>query len=73
MNKLLYGVIGPGLILASCGVSKKENTEEVRPPNIIYILADDLGFGDVSFQGQEKFSTPNIDRLAAGGLVFTSH
>jgi arylsulfatase A len=73
MNKLLYGAIGSGLLLASCGVSQKERTAEVRPPNIIYILADDLGFGDVSFQGQEKFSTPNIDRLAAGGLVFTSH
>ncbi len=43
------------------------------PPNIIYILADDLGYGDVSFQGQQKFKTPNIDRLASQGMVFTQH
>lgn len=42
-------------------------------PNIIYILADDLGYGDLSCYGQEKFSTPNIDRLAAEGMLFTQH
>ena len=44
-----------------------------QPPNIIYILADDLGYGDVGFNGQTKFSTPHIDRLAREGLVFTQH
>lgn len=43
------------------------------PPNIIYILADDLGYGDLSCYGQQKFTTPNIDRLAAGGVLFTQH
>lgn len=43
------------------------------PPNIIYILADDLGYGDVSFNGQTKLATPNIDRLAAEGMVFHQH
>ena len=42
-------------------------------PNIIYILADDLGYGDLSSYGQEKFQTPNIDRLAAEGMKFTNH
>ncbi|MHC4993783.1 MAG: arylsulfatase [Planctomycetota bacterium] len=42
-------------------------------PNIIYILADDLGYGDLSCYGQEKFATPHIDRLAAEGLKFTQH
>jgi arylsulfatase A-like enzyme len=41
-------------------------------PNIIYILADDLGYGDLSCYGQKRFSTPNIDRLAAEGIRFTS-
>jgi arylsulfatase A-like enzyme len=40
-------------------------------PNIIFILADDLGYGDPSVYGQRKFRTPNIDRLAAEGLRFT--
>ena len=42
-------------------------------PNVIYILADDLGIGDLSCYGQKKFTTPNIDRLANEGLQFTNH
>lgn len=42
-------------------------------PNIIYILADDLGYGDLSCYGQTKFSTPHIDALAASGMKFTQH
>ena len=42
-------------------------------PNVIFILADDLGYGDLSCYGQTKFSTPNIDQLAKEGLVFTQH
>ncbi len=42
-------------------------------PNIVYILADDLGYGDLGVYGQELISTPNIDRLAAGGMRFTQH
>ncbi len=41
-------------------------------PNIIYILADDLGIGDVgAFNSEGKIATPNMDRLAAGGMMFT--
>jgi arylsulfatase A len=47
--------------------------QKVRPPNIIYILADDLGYGDLSCYGQQKFSTPNIDRLAKEGMLFRQH
>lgn len=42
-------------------------------PNIVFILADDLGYGDLSCYGQQKFKTPNIDRLAAEGMKFTAH
>jgi len=42
-------------------------------PNVIFILADDLGYGDLGCYGQTKFRTPNIDQLASGGLVFTQH
>jgi len=42
-------------------------------PNIIYIMADDLGYGDLSCYGQAKFKTPNIDRLAAEGITFTDY
>jgi arylsulfatase A-like enzyme len=40
-------------------------------PNIIFILADDLGYGDIGCYGQQKISTPNIDRLAKMGVKFT--
>ena len=42
-------------------------------PNIVYILLDDAGYGDLSCYGQKQFSTPNIDRLAAEGMRFTDH
>ena len=42
-------------------------------PNVVYILADDLGYGDVGFLGQEKILTPALDRMAGEGLVFTRH
>lgn len=51
------------------GCKKKDNPW----PNIIYILADDLGYGDLSCLGQQRFETPNIDRLAANGMLFTQH
>ena len=44
-----------------------------KKPNVIYILADDLGIGDLSIYGQNKFETPNIDKLGHDGLVFTDH
>ena len=44
-----------------------------RGPNIIYIMADDLGYGDLSCFGQTKFKTPNIDRLASEGVTFTDY
>lgn len=42
-------------------------------PNVIYILADDLGYGDLSCYGQTHFTTPNIDQLAEDGIRFTQH
>ena len=42
-------------------------------PNILLILADDLGYGELSAYGQERFETPNIDLLADNGMKFTDH
>lgn len=66
MNRLL--AIALCLFLFQC---KEKETESL--PNVIFILADDLGYGDLSCYGQSKFKTPNIDQLAKDGLVFTQH
>ena len=50
-----------------------KDSVNLNKPNIVYILADDLGYGDLSCYGQTKFSTPNIDALAKEGLLFTQH
>ncbi|MBN1482899.1 N-acetylgalactosamine-6-sulfatase [candidate division KSB1 bacterium] len=44
-----------------------------HPPNIIYIMCDDLGYGDIGCYGQKIIQTPNIDFLAAEGIRFTDH
>lgn len=62
----------PGLLLlagAAAGCSGHP-TAPARP-NILFILADDLGYGDLSCYGQQRFATPSIDSLAAAGLRFT--
>jgi arylsulfatase A-like enzyme len=46
---------------------------QVHRPNIIYIFADDLGYGDLGVYGQDKIETPNIDNLAKNGMKFTQH
>lgn len=44
-----------------------------RLPNVVFILCDDLGYGDVGCYGQTKIRTPNVDRLAAEGMRLTAH
>ena len=53
----------------SCTGEKKARTDTERP-NIIFILADDMGYGDLSCYGNEYVQTPNIDRLAETGTRF---
>ncbi len=59
------------LFLSSCTESAEQPAGDPDKPNIIYILADDLGYGDLSVYGATKVQTPNIDRLAAQGIYFT--
>ncbi len=47
--------------------------ESKRPPNVIYLLADDLGYAELGCYGQKWIKTPNIDRIAAEGIRFTNH
>lgn len=66
-SKILLNGVGTFLIIAPAIAQTKEK------PNIIYILADDMGYGDPGCYGQKIIKTPNIDRLAAEGMLFTQH
>lgn len=63
--KQLFYFLAATLLLFSCSTEKK--------PNIIYILADDLGYGELGSYGSDKIETPNIDLLAENGMKFTDH
>lgn len=56
---------------ALTGLSSLTEGEERRPPNVIIMMADDLGYGDVGCFGQKVIKTPWVDRLAAQGIRFT--
>ncbi len=65
----LVVLIGFIMCLISCSSDHKIE----RSPNIIYFLADDLGYGEIGINGQTKIRTPNIDALAKSGMQFTQH
>lgn len=75
LNKVIGSLLLAGTLFWSCKQQPKKeevgNTEQ--KPNIIYILADDLGYGELGVYGQEKIETPNIDALAKTGMLFTQH
>ncbi len=62
---LMVGVMG---LLLGC-----KSDQPPSKPNIIYILADDLGYGELGCYGQEKIETPHIDALAEKGMMFTQY
>lgn len=59
-------------VLSTANAYGKKDAKSIKP-NVIYILADDLGYGDLSCYGQEKFKTPNLDALATRGMLFSDH
>ena len=54
-------------------ITPARSSEPSYRPNVVFIIADDLGYGDVGCYGQQKIRTPNIDRLARDGMRFTAH
>ena len=58
------------LFIVSCSLNKK-SVEEL--PNFIFILADDLGYGELGVLGQQFIETPNLDALAKSGMILTDH
>ncbi|HPR89458.1 MAG TPA: arylsulfatase [bacterium] len=63
----------PTRMIPQVGLALLAGNACAQKPNIVYILADDLGYHEISCNGQDKFATPNIDKLAREGLSFTQH
>jgi arylsulfatase A-like enzyme len=60
------------LLAATTGATAQAQPTRTLP-NIVFIIADDLGYGDLGCYGQKKIRTPNIDHLAGEGMRFTTH
>ena len=65
------------ILTASCtrpdGDASATGSRPSRPPNLVYVMADDLGWRDLGSYGQTKIETPRLDRMAAEGLRFTQY
>lgn len=57
-------------LCAGCAQQAKERAKTTQQPNVIYLISDDLGIGDLSCYGATQIHTPNLDRLASEGLLF---
>jgi arylsulfatase A-like enzyme len=66
------GIFSLSVGLSSCSM-RVPDQDYSQKPNIIYILADDLGYGDLGLYGQTRIETPNLDRLGEQGMIFTQH
>jgi len=64
------GASSAALAMSGCLAAGEQ---KARKPNIIYILADDLGYGDLGCYGQKRIETPRLDSMAADGMRFTDH
>ncbi len=60
------------LILTACNAQTKEISDITTMPNVVFLLADDLGYGELGCYGQKKIKTPNLDALAKKGMRFTN-
>jgi arylsulfatase A len=78
MSAVIHQVVAPAAYALCCAClfasfALATSDAAARPPNIVLILADDLGYADLGVTGQRNFATPQLDRMAAEGLRFTQH
>jgi arylsulfatase A len=76
MKKSILFCLAVAFSLCACKNKTAQNVTlnaVEEKPNIVFILADDLGYGDLSCNGQKNFTKPNLDQMAAGGMLFTQH
>ena len=68
MNQFSRAILCAGCILAVLVIQFNVAVANDRRPNVVVILADDLGYGDLSCYGAEDIATPNVDRMATEGV-----
>jgi len=61
------------LFLFLCAMQSLAQAQKIRLPNVIYIYADDLGYGELGAYGQQKIKTPHLDKMTKEGIKFTNH
>jgi arylsulfatase A-like enzyme len=67
------GSVAASSLFTGCATVTPEAEPKRRKPNIIFVLADDLGYGDLRCYGQKEIQTPNLDRMADEGMLFRQH
>ncbi|MEO8649624.1 MAG: sulfatase-like hydrolase/transferase [Acidobacteriota bacterium] len=68
-RQFIAGAVG---VAAAAKTAAREPSKRATRPNILFILADDMGWGDLSCYGRPDYQTPNLDRLASRGIRFTN-
>ncbi len=71
-REFISGVLGTAAATVAAGAILSSPVTAAERPNILFILADDLGWGDLSCYGRPDYRTPNLDRLAQQGMRFTN-
>ena len=70
-SRLVGVALSLGVFMFATMFASLGSAQESSPPNIIFVMADDLGYGDLGCYGQELIQTPNLDRMAHEGMRFT--
>ncbi|HIB00853.1 MAG TPA: hypothetical protein EYO31_02930 [Phycisphaerales bacterium] len=73
MHNITYLFIGFSQCIVVSTFAVNKTSHSVNKPNIVFILADDLGYGEVGCFGQKLIKTPNIDQLSVEGMMLTEH
>ena len=71
VKKFLTSVLIVAVLVSIKCATSKATSEDVKKPNVLIILTDDLGYGDISSFGQKNYKTPNIDKIGAEGVIST--